>query len=320
MNLRSFFFSFPSLLPRRIYKGQLVHLITILSNKAHNSPARGRIVGSTIASRRSGAQCPPRARGGLDVKVACVIIILALAQLRTRPILPARERQARRRAARATVCECSAVAQRYTDTVESIGAAESDGRHSRFVNAVEGLDIAEPGPVRASPEAALLQLRTGRPREININRVVVRQGGAGRGQEPCAHVLETAGVERHERRGPVKELVDGLAGGVTVGLRVIAQGLHGGYNAGARILHPCICEVGVQQCANGRVCGARVAAVGVAKDKYCVTNGPSLGVGQDLVDVAVASDLIGVRGACIGMQVVNVNEDGCIIICGAGHL
>lgn len=293
----------------------MVHLIAVLAQESHDTPAIRRRIRNTVARRSARRQRVARARRSEDIKVARVRVVHALAQRCALPVLARAQRQRRQVAARAAVRQRRPVAERQAHAVEALVAAEGEGLDDGAGGeGVQRVDVAEPRPVGAAPVGALPQGRAGGPREVDVDGVVVRQRGAAGRQEPGADILERGGVEGHQRAGAVEQLVDRLAGVVPHRLRVDAGRLDRGDDAVARDLHPRVGEAIVEQRADRRVRGAGIARVGVPKDHHRVADAPRLGMGQHLVDVAVARHLVRVGGACVGVQIVNVDKRRSVVV------
>jgi hypothetical protein len=122
--------------------------------------------------------------------------------------------------------------------------------------------------VRATVEVARAEGRAKRPREVNADRVVVRDERAVRLQETRGVVEEVGRAQRDDLRAPVEHLVDDLAGSVERD-RVVAHAVRcarGRDDAAVRALHPRVREpVLGDERAEADVHRARVARVGVAE-------------------------------------------------------
>jgi hypothetical protein len=130
--------------------------------------------------------------------------------------------------------------------------------------------------VRATVEVARAEGRAKRPREVDANRVVIRDERAVRLQEARGVVEEVGRAQRDDLRAAVEHLVDDLAASVERD-RVVAHDVRrarGRDDAAVRALHPRVREpVLGDERAEADVRRARVARVGVAEHEDSVADG-----------------------------------------------
>ena len=298
---------------RREHKRQLVHLVPVLANETDDLPSRRRRERAAVAGSGARRDGPARARRRLDVEVARVAVLLALAEHRAGPELAARERERRRVAAGAAVRERRTVREREADAVEARRAAERERRGlQRARLGRERGGVAEPRPVRAAPEAGLLEAGGGIG-EVDVDRVVVGEDAAVGLEEESGRVVEAGRVEVHERTRAEEELVDRLAR--VRRARVVAERLDGGRGARALEVEPRVREAGPgrvlrrEEATNRGVCRASVARVGITEDENSIADAVGGNVGRNLLNVRVARSLVAVFGAGIGVEVVDVDVD-----------
>jgi hypothetical protein len=130
--------------------------------------------------------------------------------------------------------------------------------------------------VRATVEVARAEGRAKRPREVDADRVVVRDERAVRLQEARGGVEEVGRAQRDDLRAAVEHFVNNLAGSVERD-RVVAQDVQrarGRDDAAVRALYPRVRELVLgDERAEADVRRARVARVGVAEHEDGITDG-----------------------------------------------
>ena len=191
---------------------QLINLVPIPPDKSTQPKSARRIVRNAIVRRSSRRNRPASARRGLQVEDARMVVILALAEQQAANMLVARQRNALRRAARASMHEARAVRHVQHDGVKARRPAQGERRARRGGRGGQRRHVREVVAVRPAPEVGLAEAGGDGPVEGDKDGVVVRQDGPVGLQEVVRVVPEGRRGEAEQLRAAVEELVDGLAG------------------------------------------------------------------------------------------------------------